>query len=349
VQPGSQQAAATSGQLASSAPSAPSDVLAGLAQAKSLLDEASTNASAALKEILTWQSEIEPLCDQVVAQPTATGGEDGEADETAELFDRLAYVMRRDKTSPAELHDAVGQIDSLRTKVDDLMNQSSPAALPALDMADVGELHAMCKQSKEDWQRDVEQGLAIKHLLELGVTTPSSPASPTTIGSKIKDADAKAAITRLDRQMVREEKEEAAREAREAELRRQDELKQQQEGELLAQATAPEVKALLAPFLEPRTIQPSLSGTFSIRWLSTDEKKPMSLDKLVSIGVLDESVIGRQKLALVGGHRKLPEPKWSIASQPNHWTGEDEERLKQAQQMLRDYGPILVKAGYLSE
>ena len=74
----------------------------------------------------------------------------------------------------------------------------------------------------------------------------------------------------------------------------------------------------------------------------------MSLFKLTSIGALDESLPGLKKLALVGGNRKLPEPKWSIASQPNSWNEGDEEFLRKSQQMLRDYGAILVEEGMLS-
>ncbi|MEZ6097686.1 MAG: hypothetical protein R3E01_01820 [Pirellulaceae bacterium] len=69
----------------------------------------------------------------------------------------------------------------------------------------------------------------------------------------------------------------------------------------------------------------------------------------MEIGALDDTVQGRKKLALIGGNRKLTEPTWSIASQPNNWSPEDEERLNQAQQMLRDYGPTLVKYKWLSE
>ena len=74
----------------------------------------------------------------------------------------------------------------------------------------------------------------------------------------------------------------------------------------------------------------------------------MSLGKLIAIGALDESLLGLKKLALIGGNRKLPEPKWSIASQPNSWNEGDEEFLRRSQQMLREYGAILVEEGLLS-
>lgn len=329
---------------ASPAPSP--DVLRQLSQARTLLAEASTNASEALKHLLTWQTEVEPLRDQVLAEPPSSDGEGG---DSSKLFDRLAYVLSRDRTSPQELRDATARIESFRAKVDDLMNQSRPAALSAIEMADISQLHATCKQAEENWQRDVEQALAIKHLMDSQTVSPVDPAAPTTVGSKVEDANARAALADLDQQIAREKEDEDARQKRAAELEKEQREQEEKEAELLANATSPEVKALLAPFLEPRTIQPSLAGTFSIRWNRTFEKKPMSLGKLIEIGALDESVLGLKKLALILGNRRLPEPKWSITSQPHGWSPEDEERLKRAQQMLRDYGPILVKAHWLSE
>ena len=214
------------------------------------------------------------------------------------------------------------------------MGQSSPASLSSLESDDIRRLHAMCRQARQDWKRDVDQALAIKHLLDRE-TEPTSGVTPgTSVGSKIEDASANAELANLDDQIVREKEVEADRLDRE---------------ERLAQATTPEIKALLAPFLEPRSIQPSLAGTFSIKWVRTPQPQPMSLGALTDLGALDDSVAGRQMLALIGGNRKLPEPKWSIASQPHNWSTEDERRLKQAQQLLRDHGAILMEAGWLSK
>ena len=118
--------------------------------------------------------------------------------------------------------------------------------------------------------------------------------------------------------------------------------------ELRERALSAEVASVLAPFFEPRTIQPNLAGSFSIKFSRSYDKAPTSLGKLRSIGVLDQSPLGLKKLALVGGNRKLPEPRWSIASQPGNWSEGDEEFLRKAQTMLRDYGDILVQEGKLS-
>ena len=74
----------------------------------------------------------------------------------------------------------------------------------------------------------------------------------------------------------------------------------------------------------------------------------MSLASLQAIGAQDDSVEGLKKLALVGGNRKLPAPRWSVATQPTNWSDADHELLKKAQSMLRDYGEVLVSEGLLS-
>ena len=68
----------------------------------------------------------------------------------------------------------------------------------------------------------------------------------------------------------------------------------------------------------------------------------------MSIGVMEESVLGLEKLAMIGGNSKLSEPKWSIHEQRHIWSDGDQEFLLKAQKMLRDFGPILVNEGLLS-
>ena len=76
--------------------------------------------------------------------------------------------------------------------------------------------------------------------------------------------------------------------------------------------------------------------------------KPMSLTALHGINAMGNSIEGLKRLAKLGGHRQLSDPRWSVHSQPNNWSDDDEKMLKQAQQMLRDYRAILAKAGLLS-
>lgn len=314
-------------------PSSPSDIRTQLGQAQSLLNKASNYASDALEQTFTWESEIESLNEQAMVEPLA--GEEG--GETSKLFDRLAYVVRRERTSAEELREATTKIESLQAKVENLMNQSSPAALSPIDLADISQLHATSKNASEDWKRDVEQALAIKHLIETQSQKADSELAPTTVGGKLKDAKAQAALDALENQIEREAEEEETRRELEA-----------QEAELLARATSPEVKAILVPFLQPRDVQPRMSGA-SIAFTRTTDKKPMSLSALYGINALGDSIEGLKRLAKLGGHRKLSEPRWSVHSQPNNWSEDDKAMLQEAQQLLRDYGPVLVKAGLLSE
>ncbi|MCA9128012.1 MAG: hypothetical protein KDB22_13045, partial [Planctomycetales bacterium] len=57
---------------------------------------------------------------------------------------------------------------------------------------------------------------------------------------------------------------------------------------------------------------------------------------------------GLVRLATLGGHWQLSEPKWSTKSQAKYWSDEDREMLKKAQDMLRIYGPTLVQQGLLA-
>lgn len=314
-------------------PSSPSEVRTQLSQAKSLLDKAAKHASDALEHTFTWQSKIESLGEEAMAEPPA-GEEGGDA---SKLFDRLAYVVRRERMSVEELREAATQIELLQEKVDKLMNQSSPAALSPTELADVSQLAVTCKRASEDWKRDVEQSLAIKHLINTQNERPDSQSPPTTVGGKLQDASARAALDALEEQIELEAEQETIRRKQEAE-----------EAELLAKATSPEVKAILAPFLQPRDVQPRMSGA-SIVFTRTTDKKPMSLSALYGINALGDSIEGLKRLAKLGGHRELSEPRWAVHSQPNNWSEDDKAMLQQAQQLLRDYGPVLVKARWLSE
>lgn len=316
----------------SATPASPSDVRNQLIQAQSLLKKAADETSAALEHTFTWESEVGSLDELTMEEPVAEGGS-----EASRLFDRLAYVVRRDRMSAEELREAATKIESLQERVDKLMNQSNPAALSTSELAEVSQLHSTAKHAKEDWERDVRQALAIKHLIESQAEIASSPAASQTVGSKVKDADARAALDALDDQIAREAEEEETR--RELEAR---------EAEQLQKATSPEVKAILAPFLQPRDVQPRMSGA-SIAFTRTADKKPMSLSALYGINALGDSIESLKRLAKLGGHRKLSEPRWSVHSQPGNWSEDDKAMLQQAQQLLRDYGPVLVKAGLLSE
>ena len=74
----------------------------------------------------------------------------------------------------------------------------------------------------------------------------------------------------------------------------------------------------------------------------------MSLSALKGIGALEPTTEGLKWLARVGGSRKLPSPRWGVASQPGNWSEDDKKLLKEAQALLRELGPVLVKDDKLS-
>ncbi len=113
-------------------------------------------------------------------------------------------------------------------------------------------------------------------------------------------------------------------------------------------ALSPDVLSVLAPLIQPRNVQPRMSGK-SVRFYRTLETKPMSLTALRSAGALNPNIDGLKVLASIVGDRDLSEPRWSIHSQENNWQEGDQEMLMEAQQYLRDFGAVLVKAGKLSE
>lgn len=341
MHPGGPGVGGTSGVTAAQ-PRSPADVRLQLEQARTLLGEARVSATSALEQILTWQSKVEPLSDQPVTELNST------SDEMTKLFDRLSYVRRRERTTARELRDALTQIESLQDKVDGLLKQSTPTALSPVELADVSELHTTCQQAQEEWERDVEQALAIKHLLATQANGTADPSTSTTVGSKLQDANARALVAELDDQIEDDAEQRAAQRAHEAKLEEDRRRKEQEKAELLAKATSPEVQALLAPFLEPRNVQPRLSGV-TVVLAKTVDRQPMSLSALYGINALADSEEGLKRLAKLGGHRKLSRPRWSVHSQPGNWTDDDREMLQTAQQMLRDYGAVLVSEGLLSQ
>jgi hypothetical protein len=134
---------------------------------------------------------------------------------------------------------------------------------------------------------------------------------------------------------------------REQERVETEQAQRERQAELEMKAQSPEVLGVLAPFVTPRTAQPKLSGA-SVLMSKTFDEQPVSLAWLKQIGALDPSVNGLKMLARVGAAHRLPEPRWTIPTQPHSWTPETEAFLKDAQQKLRDYGPTLVRLGKLS-
>jgi hypothetical protein len=316
------------------------DVRAQLSQANTLLSEASIFASEALKDVLTWQQDVEPLRSRAVSGPAI-----GDATtEESELIDKLAYLFREERTSAKELRDVSSRVETVRRKIDDLAQQSSPAGLSTSDMAEIRELHATCRVAAEDWKLAIQRAVAIKHLLEKG----GAPTESQSLNAKLDDADARAAVADLNDEIEHGKSRQAEARMREVNVVEQKRLQEEREAELLAEATSPEVKAILAPFLQARDLQPVMSGP-SVRFRKTLDSKPMSLSALRRVNALSLSIDGLKRLAAVGGYRKLSQPRWSVNSQPGNWSDDEKQMLQEAQLALIEYGPVLVKAGLLSE
>ncbi|MEZ6077683.1 MAG: hypothetical protein R3C56_19055 [Pirellulaceae bacterium] len=95
--------------------------------------------------------------------------------------------------------------------------------------------------------------------------------------------------------------------------------------------------------MQPR----EMAGT-TLRLKKTVDKLPISFSALVGINALAESEVGLSRLATLGGHWELSEPKWAVKSQAKYWSEDDREMLKKAQEFLRSYGPTLVQEGLLA-
>jgi hypothetical protein len=120
-----------------------------------------------------------------------------------------------------------------------------------------------------------------------------------------------------------------------------------QKANLAAEARSEEVQRLLQPFLVRRNLQPRLAGA-SLRWRQTVDEQPMSFSALEGVGALAETVQGLAMLARVGSNREITSPRWEYNPSPRTWSTDTQDRLKQAQDLLRRLGPTLVEEGLLS-
>jgi hypothetical protein len=293
-----------------------------------LLTEAEVAHREATRQIEIWNSEIEPLRIDESGDVVAVN---------KDLVQKLTYVFGKRRMDESQIQVLGEQIGLLQQRLETAAGKEPPQALSAREMFEVREMHTKSRLAQKEWETSLDEARAIV----LKARFEANPVAQPTLQQGMDMINAEEVLVQLDEKMDREEEEPLVDEfvlppVPEIDL------------ELRAKALSTEVKSALAPFLEPRTIQPSLAGRFSIKFSRAFAEQPMSLGKLMSIGALDESLLGLQKLALIGGNRKLPEPKWSLASQPNSWNEGDEEFLRKSQQMLRDYGAILVEEGMLS-
>jgi hypothetical protein len=180
-------------------------------------------------------------------------------------------------------------------------------------------------------------------------TTVLEPAAPkvTTLQDTVERIRDQTTIDALNKKIAAETERRRKEDERRAEELRIAGERAIQKAKLVAEARSDEVLRVLQPFLERRSVQPRLAGS-SLQWRQTVEQKPMSLSALDNVGALADSVQGLAMLARVGSHRDLSSPRWEFSPSPRTWSSDTQDRLKQAQELLRRLGPTLVEEGLLS-
>ena len=303
-------------------------------EASTLLNEALQQQREALSLSEQWNEQIEPLRE-------GTNGEAITANE--DLVGKIAYVFSKQRLASSDVAALGDQIAAMLDRVKQAESATPPEVLSAREMYEAKRLSKQAKSARHDWDQALREAQAIA----LKANQAANPTETPTLEESLQQVESDKTLEQLDRQIEEAELRPATIDSKQIAEPLFDELQTEYQ-QLRKHALAPEVLSTLAPFLEPRTIQPSLAGTLSIKFSQTFERQPMSLGALMAIGVLGDSELALKKLARVGGNRKLPEPKWSISSQPHSWSEDDQAFLRSAQQMLRDYGSILVEEGLLS-
>ncbi len=306
-----------------------------IAQANRLLDEATDFQASAVNAAVTWQTDIESFRDTPAGKLAVN---DGELPEYQKLVEQMAFVTSGNRPSPEQLAKVALRIENLKGKTQSLADQSNPTPLNTSELTEIITLHSASKQASETWTLALQQATAIKHkLTQQLVAVEAEAAQPETVGDKILEAETTAVLQDLDAQIEREAAAKTLERARAEEAQA-----------FVAEATRPEVTALLAPFLTHRYVQPREMAGTTLRFKKTVDESPISLTALNGINALADSEAGLVRLATLGGHWQLSEPRWSMKSQAKYWSDEDRKMLKKAQDMLRIYGPTLVQQGLLA-
>jgi len=299
-----------------------------------LADETSASVQAALAQIDQWNAEIEPLRNNFEGQVIA-------GDE--ELAGQIHYLFVKERLRADKLKEMLSRVSTLAEQVRESHQWNRDERPEQHVMEEIEALHASVSEAQAAWTRAVEQASAIRREASRRNPVPSNELLQVYL-ERASDQEALADLNvdqQDDKEAERKRKErEAAKAAKDAEIQAKME-------ELIKEATAPEVLATLAPFVTPQFSQPTLEG-MAVRKRTTTEKRPVSLSWLLEVGALDDSDEGRKVLARIGADRDLPEPRWSFPTEPGNWSETNIEFLNRAQQMLRDYGEILVDKGKLA-
>jgi hypothetical protein len=333
------------------------EIRARLQEARDQLVESGVHVDNALKSISNWQAEIPQLLSTSAGDKIA---------QHEDLVANLTNIVKTERMPETKLQNVAKRVATFRTELGKRATSSTPKPLTADEEKEIDELHTTVSAADEEWNAALSNARAIRLLADARV----EPEKKRTLKEEIEVKAAEEKLAQFAEQQ-REEKERKEQEAKDqleqerlaAEREREKEQlaatrkeeaeaaaekKRLEEETLLARARSTEVQSTLAPFQHKRDVQPQKVGGGSVKFEPTFESQPMSLSALSGMGALEESTEGLKWLARVGGHRKLSGPRWGIASQPNNWTDDDKKLLQEAQQLLRELGPILVKDGSLS-
>ncbi|MCA9131420.1 MAG: hypothetical protein KDB22_30260, partial [Planctomycetales bacterium] len=250
-----------------------------IAQANRLLDEATDFQASAVTAAVTWQTDIEPFR-EIPAGKLAT--DDAELPEYQKLVEQMAFVTSANRPSPEQLAKVALRIENLKGKTQSLADHSNPSPLKPSELTEIITIHNASKQASEAWTLALQQATAIKHKLGQQImATEAEAEQPETVGDKIMEAEISAVLEDLDAQIERDEA------AKILERERAEEAQA-----LVAEATRPEVSALLAPFLTRHYVQPREMAGTTLRFKKTVDEGPISLTALNGINALADTEAG---------------------------------------------------------
>ena len=229
-------------------------------EAMKLLTEAEVAQRDGLRQAEIWNREIEPLRTDESGDVVAVN---------QDLVQKLTYVFGKQRMEQSEIQVLGEQIGLLRQRVEMAAGEDPPQPLSAREMFEVRELHTSARLARQAWETALDEARAIV----LKARYEANPVVQPTLQQGMDMIKVDEVLQRLDEKIDREEDQPVVEESVAPPFPEID-------PKLRAQALSTEVKSALAPFLEPRTIQPSLAGRFSIKFSRTFEERPMSLFKL---------------------------------------------------------------------
>ena len=328
-------------------------------QAQKLLLRASAAQAEAVRLSDQWKEDIEPLRhgssgDVIAGNP--------------DLVEKLAFVFKRKLVNESELNVMGREIDSLLKLVDKAASKNPPEAIPVAAMTDVGQIQINANTARDGWEQSLEDARAIVRVARDQYKQKEQRVNAArddeirrlredkgTLQDKIDTIEARNRLNDIDQEIdtgVRPNASPPQSGIATTPPPQTVPAKPKYPPALRAKALSPEVRGSLAVFMEPRSVQPSM-GRSMVKFDAVFDKQPMSYSRLIDCGALEQTVKGLQILGDIGCGAfsdRLSPPKWSRAMRtaPASWPEHQKQKVKKAQSMLIEYGPILVDEGLLS-